>query len=128
MKQRKMMAGVAAAVLVLSTGAAAYAAEPQDSKAQLIEAVATTSAQAGQPLDEQNLPDGVEFSEAISMDGMDAIAVDEKDLPDGVTAMLEVNGIGGEDVIAFSTTDLPEGVEFVYAISMDGMEATKIAE
>lgn len=77
MKQRKMMAGVAAAVLVLSTGAAAYAAEPQDSKAQLIEAVATTSAEAGQPLDEQNLPDGVEFSKAISMEGMEATKIAE---------------------------------------------------
>lgn len=68
MKQKKLLAGVVAAALVLSTGAVAYAAEPQISDwfATQVKGEISTVVEDALPFDETNLPEGVQYVGEVS--------------------------------------------------------------
>lgn len=103
MKQKKLVAGVVATAMVLSTGAAAYAAEAQDSDqlTTAVECQAATVAEGNLSFDETQLPDGVQFAQEVSANGEEATTLTE-------SISVEYT----DDTLTFDVKDLPEGVQF----------------
>lgn len=129
MKQKKLVAGVVATAMVLSTGAAAYAAEAQtsDQLANAVESEAAIVAASSLSVAEQQLPDGVAYrGELLISDEAGTLAFDVAELPDGVQFAQEVSANGEEattltesisveyadGTLTFDVKDLPEGVQF----------------
>lgn len=120
MKHKKLLAGAVVTALVLSTGVAVYACEPQISDWFTAEFVAEGNIdnQEAFSFDSSNLPEGVEFKESISNIGSDeVISFDEKDLPNAVQFVDEIN-LGGTDVFAFDENNTPDGTTFKEEISV----------
>lgn len=107
MKQKKLLVGAIATALVLSTGAAAYAAEPHipDAFAAQAKGEISTASEGVLSFDEADLPVGVQFAQEIPEGGEGDNRV-QRILIDNV-----------EGTPSFDETDLPEGVQFAQKVS-----------
>lgn len=116
MKQKKVLAGVIATVLALGTGAAAYAAEPQgfDWAAVQVQGKISTVREGALSFDETALPEGVQFAQAISVDGEE----------DNRIWSIFVDDVEG--ALPVDETALPKGVQFAQEVSEGGVEGTNL--
>lgn len=128
MKKKKLLVGAIATALVLSTGAAAYAAELQisDRAAVQVKGEISTVTEGVRCFDETDLPEGVQYKDEISLSGGENIQTfGDTNLPEGARLVQEVSGgriegtnlvpsssIGDvEGALSFGEAGLPEGVQ-----------------
>lgn len=107
MKQKKLLVGAIATALVLSTGAAAYAAEPHipDGFAAQAKGGISTVREGVLSFDETDLPKGVQFAQEVSEGG------------EGANRVLSITIDDVEGALSFDEADLPEGVQFAQEVS-----------
>lgn len=108
MKQKKVLTGVIVAALALSTGVAAYAAEPSISNAFASRVTGEISAvrESILPFDETELPEGVHFAQKVS-----------EGSAEGANRVQSVSVDDVEGALFFDETELPEGVQFAQKVS-----------
>lgn len=111
MKQKKILVGAIATALVLSTGAAAYAAGPHSSDRFAAQVKGEISAvrEGTLSFDKTDLPKGVQFAQEISEGG------------EGANSVQSISVDDLEGALAFDVTDLPEGVQFAMEVSEDAV-------
>lgn len=113
MKQKKLLVGAIATALVLSTGTAAYAAEPHISNlfASQIKGDISTEREGILSFNETELPEGVQFAQEVSEGGIK-----------GGNLVQSISMDDVEGALSFDEKELPEGVQFAQKISEGGVD------
>lgn len=118
MNQRKLLAGMVAATLALSTGAGAHAAEPQSANwfAGQVKSEVITLAE-DMSFDKTDLPEGMQMAQEVSAASMEGSKLVQSVIIDAAAGTLSLD-----------KTDLPEGVQFAQEISMGSIEGTNLVQ